>query len=195
MAFIETVPEAEATGKLAALYAADLERVGYVANYTRIFSHRPEVYEAWAALNASIKANMDLRRYELATLAAARALRSSYCCLAHGKVLLGTMSERELLELIQADAGLSPAEEALMAFAEKVTLQSHAVTQEDVDGLRAHGFSDPDILDIVLTASARNFFSRVLDALGALPDAAYRDLSPDLLAALSVGRSAEPKPT
>ena len=26
---------------------------------------------------------MDLRRYELATLAAARQLRSSYCCLAH----------------------------------------------------------------------------------------------------------------
>jgi hypothetical protein len=30
---------------------------------------------------------MDLRRYELATLAAARRLRSSYCCLAHGRVL------------------------------------------------------------------------------------------------------------
>ena len=31
---------------------------------------------------------MDLRRYELATLAAARRLRSSYCALAHGSVLL-----------------------------------------------------------------------------------------------------------
>ena len=30
---------------------------------------------------------MDLRRYELATLAAATALKSSYCCLAHGQVL------------------------------------------------------------------------------------------------------------
>ena len=30
---------------------------------------------------------MDLRRYELATLAAARRLRSSYCCVAHGTVL------------------------------------------------------------------------------------------------------------
>jgi hypothetical protein len=30
---------------------------------------------------------MDLRRYELATLAAAMRLRSSYCALAHGKEL------------------------------------------------------------------------------------------------------------
>ena len=34
-----------------------------------------------------VKANADFRRHELATLAAARALRSSYCCLAHGQVL------------------------------------------------------------------------------------------------------------
>jgi hypothetical protein len=36
----------------------------------------------------SISANMDHRRYELATLAAARRLRSSYCMLAHGSVVL-----------------------------------------------------------------------------------------------------------
>ena len=38
-------------------------------------------------LNGAIKASMDLRRYELATLAAARRLRSSHCMLAHGPVL------------------------------------------------------------------------------------------------------------
>ena len=49
---------------------------------------RPEVYAAWGELLRAIKANMDLRRYELATLAAAQRLRSSYCSLAHGQVLL-----------------------------------------------------------------------------------------------------------
>ena len=38
-------------------------------------------------LNTAIKSRMDLRRYELATVAAAQRLRSSYCSLAHGKVL------------------------------------------------------------------------------------------------------------
>ena len=51
------------------------------------FADRPAVLAAWVELNSAIKAHMDLRRYELATLAAARRLRSSYCCLAHGSVL------------------------------------------------------------------------------------------------------------
>ena len=40
-------------------------------NYERAFAERPEVYAAWVQLNSAIKAGMDLRRYELATLAAA----------------------------------------------------------------------------------------------------------------------------
>ena len=85
-------------------------------NYERAFTERPEVYAAWVQLNGSIKAGMDLRRYELVTLAAARRLRSSYCCLAHGKVLherfdepvreigqkrVGRLSKSQLANLLQ----------------------------------------------------------------------------------------------
>ena len=66
---------------------------GVTTNYQRAFSERPEVLAAWVQLNTAIKAGMDLRRYELATLAAARRLRSSYCCLAHGTVLLEQFGE------------------------------------------------------------------------------------------------------
>src|SRR5437870_1645674 len=57
-------------------------------NFERAFAERPEVFDAWLQLNGAIKAGMDMRRYELATLAAAKRLRSSYCCLAHGTVLV-----------------------------------------------------------------------------------------------------------
>src|ERR1700759_1890202 len=88
MTFIETVPEPEADGAVAAMYATDREVFGHLPNLTQVFSSRPDVYAAWRQLNGAIKANMDLRRYELATLAAAPRLRSSYCTLAHGTVLL-----------------------------------------------------------------------------------------------------------
>lgn len=42
----------------------------------RAFSEQPKVFAAWKQLNGSIKAGMDPRRYELATLAAARRIRS-----------------------------------------------------------------------------------------------------------------------
>ena len=88
MTFIETVPEADAAGAVHEMYETDRAVFGDLPNLTRAFSLRPEVYGAWRQLNGSIKAGMDLRRYELATLAAARRLRSSYCALAHGSVLM-----------------------------------------------------------------------------------------------------------
>lgn len=56
-------------------------------NYTRPYAHRPAVYTAWRQLVAAITENMDDRRYELATIAAARRLRSSYCTLAQARLI------------------------------------------------------------------------------------------------------------
>ena len=43
-------------------------------------------------------------------------------------------------------------------------------------------------VDVVLAAAIRCFFSKTLDALGVEPDAQYRELDPDLVDALTVGR-------
>ena len=109
MTFIETVPEAEATGAVAEIYEADRNAFGFLPNFTQAFSLRPEVYAAWRQLNGAIKATMDLRRYELATVAAARRLRSSYCTLAHGTVL--DDDEKELFDqdLVKARAAMERA--------------------------------------------------------------------------------------
>lgn len=71
-----------------------------------------------------------------------------------------------------------------MALAEKVILDQHGITQEDINGLRDHGLTDEEVLDIVLTAAARSFYTKVLDALGAEPDDAYQELEPELRAAI-----------
>jgi uncharacterized peroxidase-related enzyme len=106
-------------------------------------------------------------------------------------VLRGQFFEREEVEAIVRDyrnAGLAAADVAMLAFAEKVTLQAYRVTEEDVTELRGHGFADDEILDIVLTAAGRNFFSRVVDAVGAQPDPEYLHLEGSLRQTLTVGR-------
>ena len=75
-----------------------------------------------------------------------------------------------------------------MDLAAKVADDAGSVTQADVDDLRGRGLSDADVLDVVLTAAARAFFSKTLDALAAEPDAAYRGLDPALRESLTVGR-------
>jgi uncharacterized peroxidase-related enzyme len=189
--FIETVPEAEAQSPVAEMYEADRTAYGHVANFTKAFSLRPDVYAAWRQLNVAIRGNMDRRRYELATLAAARRLRSSYCALAHGSVLADKFMDADAVRAIVADhrtAGLDPIDTAVMDLADKVADDATSVTSADVERLRSLGLSDRDILDVVAAAAARSFFSKVLDGLGAQPDAEYEDLDPQLRSALTVGR-------
>jgi uncharacterized peroxidase-related enzyme len=181
MAFIETPSDPE-------LFEANRAPAGHVPNYVHAFAARPAVYEAWKQLNGAIKESMDLRRYELATLAAATALKSSYCSLAHGQVLADKFYTAEEVVALVEEPPNDPVDRAVMAFARKVALAADTVTQADVDELRALGLSDADVLDVVLAATARCFFSKTLDALGAPADAKFNALEPALREALTVGR-------
>ena len=158
-------------------------------NFERAFAERPEVYAAWVQLNGAVKAGMDLRRYELATLAAAQRLRSSYCCLAHGSVLASQFGEpvRDIV-LDRRAAGLDEIDVAVMDLAERVVADATSIGDADLRPLRDLGLTQTEIMDVVLAAAARCFFSKALDALGVLPDAGYRDLEPELREALVVGR-------
>jgi uncharacterized peroxidase-related enzyme len=192
MSYLDTPAEGDDHGDVARLYDADRARAGYVPNYTRAFALRPEVYRAWTLLSTTIRAGMDLRRYELATLAAARGLRSSYCALAHGTVLRERFYDAATLHKIATahrDAGLDPEDVAIMDFAEKIARDAPGVTAADIDTLRGHGLCDLDVFQVALAAAARCFFSTVLDAVGAEPDSQYRSsLEPDLQHVLTVGR-------
>lgn len=191
MTFIEVIPEDKAAGATAELYAADHETFGYLPNFTRAFGARPAVYAAWRELNGAIKSGMDLRRYELATVAAARRLRSSYCTLAHGSVLIDKFLDPDTVRTLVADhrtAALDSTDVAIMDLADKIADDATTVQQSDIDRLRSLGLTDADILDIVLAAAARCFFSKTLDALGVQPDARYAELDPAVREALTVGR-------
>jgi uncharacterized peroxidase-related enzyme len=191
MTFIETVPEGAASGDLAQMYETDRAVFGHLPNLTRAFSHRPAVYAAWRQLNGAIKDSMDLRRYELATVAAARRLRSTYCTLAHGSVLMDKFVAPDELAAIVSDhhdAGLDPVDVAVMDLADKVAQDATSVTQADIDALRSHGLSDAEIFDVIAAAAARCFFSKVLDGVGAQADARYAELEGPLRETLTVGR-------
>jgi len=158
-------------------------------NSERAFAERPEVYAAWQQLNGAVKAGMDLRRYELATLAAARRLRSSYCALAHGSVLVERFDEpvRDIA-LDRRAAGLSDVDVAVMDLAERVVDDATSIGDADLQRLRELGLSEADIMDVVLAAAARCFFSKTLDALLVRPDAMYAEMDEGLRDVLVVGR-------
>jgi uncharacterized protein YciW len=61
---------------------------------------------------------------------------------------------------------LTPAEYAMLEYAEKLTLTPSAMSEPDVQKLRDVGWTDRDILDIVHVCAYFNFRVRVVDGLG-----------------------------
>jgi uncharacterized peroxidase-related enzyme len=193
--FIEEIGDDAATGSAAVLFAEDLAEGGFVRNDSRVLAHRPKVAAAWAALVGSVKETMDARRYELATLAAARRLRSSYCMLAHGEVVRERFLDDETFGAVVRDhrsADLDLVDVAVMDLAEKIVADATSVTQQDIDRLRELGLTDGEIFEVAATAAARCFYSKLLDALGVQADAVYLDaFDPELREVLAVGRPIE----
>lgn len=167
MSIIHTVSDVDATGDVAAFYAEDRQHYGYVPTRTRVMAVNPEALTAFEELTRAIAAQLGVRNYRLVTLAAAGALKSDECLLAHGNMARKIMDDGEL-ESVARDfrtAGLTDAEVAMMEFAEKVCGDSAAMTDADSQVLRDHGFSDREIVDITLAAAVRNYYSRALQAL------------------------------
>jgi uncharacterized peroxidase-related enzyme len=197
MAFIRTIPPSEAEGAVREMYEQARGRFGYVPNWAQAFSLRPGVQAGWTDLLRSIQSNLSVRSYELATLAAARALRSSYCSLAHGSVLADKVLDAPTVTAIMKgapDSPLEPGERAMMAFVEKVVLDADRITAGDIELLRSHGYRDEEIFDLAAAAAARCFFSKLLDALGVQADSTFNDLDPTLRQALTVGRPVAARP-
>jgi uncharacterized peroxidase-related enzyme len=192
MTFIETIPVDTATGEVAAMYDADREQRGFLPNYTRAFSHRPGVYAAWRQLVGAITQNMDPRRYELVSVAAGRALGSTYCTAAHGGVLVDKWLEPAEVQALVADprsAGLEEVDLAVVDLADKVASDASSVEQGDIDRLREAGVTDAEIFDIVVAAALRSFFAKTLDGVGAQCDEQFaRRFDEGLRDALTVGR-------
>jgi uncharacterized peroxidase-related enzyme len=190
MAFIDTIDDRAIEGEVRAMYDRQQAHYGYVPNYARAFCHRPHVMALWAQLQNGIRREMDRRRFELVTFAAAHALRSTACSIAHGKVLSQFIPAEDVLAIGRGEtpASLTSAEAALIAFARQVAVDATTVTADDVQGLKRHGFSDGEIFDIAATSAARAFWTKLLDALGVEVDAAVEKLDAGFRNPLAVGR-------
>lgn len=190
--FINSVPEGTSAGALAGFYEQERASWGFLPNYAAAFSTRPEVAEAWGILSGAVRGGMDRRRYEITTIAAARALRSTYCTAAHSMFLRDTCTDEATMLAISEDPSggrLGEQDREVYRFAAKVAGEASSVEQADVDRLRAVGLSDADVADVVFAAAARSFFTRVLDGLGVQLDAeTARSFATPVLETMVVGR-------
>jgi uncharacterized peroxidase-related enzyme len=197
--FVQTVDEHVDDNEVTAWFEQQRALWGYLPNYAAAFASRPDVACAWSALNSTIREGMDRRRFEIATIAAARALRSTYCAAAHSQFLRDVCGDEATMRAMASDPTgetLSAPDRAVMQFATKVAVDASSIVQADVDELRQQGLTDADVADVIFAVAARSFFTRVLDALGVEADSQLgASFEPDLRERLTVGRPIATEPS
>jgi len=65
-----------------------------------------------------------------------------------------------------ANAPLEPPDKAMIDFALKLTREPWTVKRDDVEFLQRSGFSEEQVVDIVLITCTFNFMDRLADGLG-----------------------------
>lgn len=172
---IITPPDAASVdGHAAEMYADDINADGFVFAHTQAMAINPEAYAAFEDLIRAVVPSIGVRVYEAATLGAARAIGSTHCLLAHGRRALaaGILDEAGLAAFAaRDDSGFREPERAVVRYAERLSAVPREMDDSDSQILRDHGYSDRQIVDITLAASARNYFSRALQALAVPVDA------------------------
>ena len=74
------------------------------------------------------------------------------------------------------EAELSAGERVLLEYVAKVTEAAYRTTAEDVQKLRDHGWTEPQIAEAVYITAMFAFFNRVADAFG-VPSQHYLEMN------------------
>jgi alkylhydroperoxidase family enzyme len=75
-------------------------------------------------------------------------------------------------------ASLTPKERLLLQFIETLTKHAYRITDEQVQGLRDAGWTDPQIAEAVYDGALFNLFVRLADAFDIHPDPEYDPSGP-----------------
>ncbi|MEO5709483.1 MAG: methyltransferase domain-containing protein [Nocardioidaceae bacterium] len=167
------LPEPASTPEVEALYADDVEDLGFVMNASRVWGHNPQLVDGlFAQLGAAVRAaGLTFRQRGVLVTACAATLGDSYCSFAWGGKLAGEAGVEVATGVLRGDdAALDDAERALARWARKVASDPNATGPADVQALRDAGFGDGRIHALTTFVALRLAFSTVNDALGARPD-------------------------
>jgi uncharacterized peroxidase-related enzyme len=189
-------PEGEpATEEGRRLFEEDLEELGFIMNASRLWAHQPAAfYGIIGQLRAANRVlRLSVRERGVVVTATASSFGDSYCSLAWGCKLSEASDPQTAAGVLSGEDGedgeLTVRERALAEWARKVAIDPHRTTATDVRELREVGLSESEILSATVFVALRVAFSTVNAALGAQPDAQYRELAPEaVLKAVTYGR-------
>ncbi len=130
------------------------EKAGFIPNVFVTLAHRPDEFRAFIAYHDALmlrESGLSKAEREMIVVATSGASRCSYCVIAHGAILRIYMKDPQIADQIaihHGNADISERQKAMLDFTVKLSRTPEAISDNDHDELRSHGFDDEDIWDI-----------------------------------------------
>ncbi len=130
------------------------EKSGFVPNVFLAFANRPAEFRAFFAFHDALMDSDDgltKAERELIVVATSATNNCLYCVVAHGAILRIRAKNPLLADQVAVNPGkadLSERERRIVDFALRVAHDSAGISDDEVDDMRAHGFTDDEIWDI-----------------------------------------------
>ena len=173
MAWIETVPWADAEGALRDAYDWQAAALGEPAEFTMLGSLYPPIVEERLRLYRTVEhcpSQLTAVERQSAALVTSRLNGTDHCASGLRLKLESLGLATEVLDAIDADPARAHTGnarlDAICTYAAKLTQSPASVTEDDLEPLREHGLSDFDILDLNNMVSYYAYINRVVMGLG-----------------------------
>jgi uncharacterized peroxidase-related enzyme len=149
------------------LLSAVEKQLGVVPNMFRLFGHHPIALEGYLGLSGALgRGLLPLSTRQRLALVVAERNGCDYCLSAHtylGKHL-ARLDDAEMTAN-RAAGSEDPKAKAALVFASRIVAERGHVTPGDVAAVRAAGYSDPELLEIVLQV-ALNTLTNYVNTVG-----------------------------
>jgi uncharacterized peroxidase-related enzyme len=191
MAWIKTVPFAEASGKLKKLYGRVTGPNGNLDNIMMVHSLRPHSMEGHMAIYKNVlhHSGNTIPKWFLETLGVwvSRLNDCDYCVEHHFAGLKRLLQDDARADALRATiearniavAPLDKAQKLAMDYARQLTRDPGGMAQDIVIALRENGYSDGEILEINQVTAYFNYANRTVLGLGCSTKGDVLGLSPN----------------
>jgi uncharacterized peroxidase-related enzyme len=185
VSWLRVPAEEDAPAGVQELYDKANEKLGFVPNVLRVYALRPRHLELWNAFYDDLmrgESALTREQREMIAVVVSTVNRCHYCIVSHSAYLRRLTGDPMLVEQLRTNykyADLEPRERAMLDFAVKLTEQSAACTEADIEALREAGWTDEDVMDIAEVAAMFNFTNRLASGLGWVPNAEFVTLGFD----------------
>ena len=175
MAYIKTVPKAEAQSPLKELYQEIEDAIGIkkIPNALMASSIDYDITRwVWQGVKNFMLRDSSIPRHMKETIALVVSKNNAckYCVGAHSMMLKAIGFDSKKIEELNRDyqsSSLSEKEKTVLDLALKISNESYKILEKDHENLRTrYGMTDQQILEVITIASLFNFINRFVDALG-----------------------------